>query len=45
VHAAAIKLLGRACRPFESHNARWISLRSCAWRISGLHKKKYQILI
>ncbi|AES70397.1 hypothetical protein MTR_3g052710 [Medicago truncatula] len=28
-HAAALKLLGRACRPFGFHNARGISLRSC----------------
>jgi len=38
-HAAALKLLGRACRPFGSHNARGISLHSCAWRIPGLHPK------
>jgi len=38
-----LKLLGRACCPFGSHNARGISLRSCARRILGLHPKREDV--
>jgi len=43
-HAALLKLLGRTCRPFGSHNAREISLHSCALMIPGLHPKKTPLI-